>query len=317
MRLRIGAAALLLATACGQAVTPSSYTLPAQPLSACHVPAGGHLVATHGVGVRRDVAFATPYGEQRFDVYAPRNGRSDRPGVLVVHGGGWNTGDKTNVRVVSTALARAGFVAFAVGYTLAGPHHPGAPVQLDELRAAVRDIRAHDDRYGVDGTRVGALGSSAGAHLVMLLATTGTGACDTGDRLGAVVGWSGPYDLPALQHLADAGCKDGCRQVVPKLLAYTGCPLTSCGGTWDAASPVRHVDADDPPALLFASTREFVPPSQAREMSDALAAAGVPHDLVTLPGTRHAQAYRDDALPTTIRFLAQELAPGPAVGRRG
>ena len=317
MRLRIGAAALLLlATACGQAVTPSSYTFPAQPLTACHAPAGGHLVAARGVVVRRDVGFPTPYGEQRFDVYSPRNGRSDRPGVLVVHGGGWNTGDKANMRVVSSALARAGFVAFAVGYTLAGPHHPGAPAQLDELRAAVRDIRAHADRYGVDGTRVGALGSSAGAHLVMLLAT-GTGACDAGDRLGAAVGWSGPYDLPALQRLADAGCSDGCRQVVPKMLAYTGCPLTTCARTWDEASPVRDVDADDPPTLLFASTREFVPPSQAREMADALAAAGVPHDLVVLPGTRHAQAYRNDALPTSISFLAQELAPGSAVGHRG
>src|SRR5262249_59697942 len=93
----------------------------------------------------------------------------------------------------SNQLAQGGLVAFSVNYRLA-PAHP-FPAAVEDVEAAVAWVRKHAKDYGVDPKRIGALGGSAGAHLVGMLATDGGGSLKTGHRVaagGALAGAQGP-----------------------------------------------------------------------------------------------------------------------------
>lgn len=246
------------------------------------------------IRVERDLRYAGPDGPA-LDVYR-QDASGRRPAVLAIHGGSWRAGDKADVAPTAEALARAGFVAFATGYTLAGERRAGFPRQRRELRAAVRFVRREAARFGVDRRRVGALGISAGAHLAALVGTAARGPLTKGARLGAVVSWSGPFDLrgAALRQVLDREVVDflGCRD----------CPRRAA-----AASPLTHVSADDPPTMIVNSSDELVPAGQARRMARRLRAAGVPVELKILPGSLHAPLFEPTVLGPSIAFLRREL----------
>ncbi len=298
--------AILLAACGGSAKSPTP----------CRVPAGQVLKPASNVTVGRNIAYGTEAGQPLLlDVYRPSDPGSSRPGVLVVHSGGWVGGDKAAWALESASLAKAGFVAFDANYTLSTPSQPGWPLQLQELRTAVRWIRAHAAAYGVDPQHVGALGGSAGGNLVELLGGDASGPCTQGDRIGATVAWSGPTDLRGLDTGAFA-CLHGQRacggnglvSLIPAFLTrYLGCPASTCGQKWTAASPVNHASGDDPPTLLINSSAEVVPLDQVKAYGDELAAVRVPHTLIVYPGGAHAEAYAARAMAPTIRFLARYL----------
>ena len=271
--------------------------------------AGGSHTLAHGAQAKgslppgvvetADVQYAVAGGQPLLlDVYAPAD-VATHPSVLVVHGGGWQSGSKASMAQVSVQLAQAGFVAFDINYRLALPGGDAhAPAAIDDTRTALRWVRANAATYGGDPTHVGALGSSAGGNLVLLLGTTGT---PGDDRADAVVSWSGPTDLAPLA----AG-----RGTSERVQNYLGCTPAQCPEAYTAMSPALQVDAAAAPTLLFNSEHELVPLAQATEMQQNLAAAGVPATLQVFPGTRHALAYAADALPETVAFLQQQLEAG-------
>lgn len=246
------------------------------------------------VMVERDVRYAGQ-GGPALDVYRTDGDGPARPAVLAIHGGAWAAGDKDDVAPTALALANAGFVAFAVGYDLAGPARAGFPRQLRQVRAATRFVRRNARRYGVDRRRVGAVGISAGAHLAALAGTTGSGPLGRGARFGALVSWSGPFDLrpPRLPVL---------EREISWFLGCSPCPRRAA-----RASPIVHVSADDPPILIVNSTEELIPAAQARRMARRLRAAGVPARLLLLPGAVHAPLFEPLAIGPTIRFLRRRL----------
>jgi acetyl esterase/lipase len=254
----------------------------------------GSSDARDEVMVERDVRYAGPRGPA-LDVYRTDGGGPARPAVLAVHGGSWVAGDKGDVAPTALALANSGFVVFAVGYDLAGPARAGFPRQLRQVRAATRFVRRNAGRYGVDRRRVGALGISAGAHLAALAGVTGRGPLTRGARLGAIVSWSGPFDLrpPRLRVLS---------REIPWFLGCRDCPRRAA-----RASPLVHVSADDPPTLIVNSTEELIPASQARRMARRLRAAGVPAPLLLLPGALHAPLFEPLTIGPAVRFLRRRL----------
>lgn len=259
--------------------------------AAAHGPAGG------AVDVRRDVVYGVADGRPLLlDAYLPPPGHGRRPAVVMVHGGGWRTGDKESWAPEARKVAGRGWVAVSVNYRLDEPSP--FPAEVDDVQAAVRWVRAHAGELGVDPGRIAAVGDSAGGHLVAMLATLGEGPQDTGARIRAGAAWSPPTDLVALT--AGRGGGWAARLI--------GCAPLTCAGTLAAASPVTHVDATDAPLFLANSTDELVPLSQARAMADRLAAAGVDHRLVVYPGARHALDFRDDAWAPTVAFLEEHLA---------
>jgi len=250
----------------------------------------------NGVRVRKNLRYADGKSA-KVDVYRPAQSTRRVPGVLVVHGGAWTDGDKARMSSVSSRIARSGLIAYSVNYVLARDSRPGFPAQLRQLRSAVRWARRTSRRFGLDPRRIGALGTSAGGHLVGLLATKGRGALTNGPRVGAATTWSAPLDLVPLTET----------RMATSINTLLGCLSDPCPDRAAAASPIAHVSEDDPPMLVVNSRDELIPVSQARRMADRLAGAGVSTELRLLDGTAHAMAYADRAINRSIRFLRRAL----------
>ncbi|MCR9202770.1 MAG: SMP-30/gluconolactonase/LRE family protein [Planctomycetaceae bacterium] len=117
----------------------------------------------------RNVVYASDGPRQLLmDVFQPRSA-GPHPAFVVVHGGGWLNGDKTKFRALAIRLAERGYVTAAIEYRLGGEAH--FPAGIHDANAAVRFLRASADRYSVDPDRIGAVGGSAGGHLVGLMAS--------------------------------------------------------------------------------------------------------------------------------------------------
>lgn len=272
------------------------------------------------VSVMEDVPFSEEH-DLRMDVYMP-SGEGPFPGVMVIHGGGWFRGGKSLFAEEAQYLAERGFVAFAITYRLA-PENP-FPAALDDVQASVEFVREHSEEFNLDPDRVGALGGSAGGHLAAMLATVGEGARNEGSRVAAAVSWSGPMDLEATFQLSRNPQK-----VAERMSDFLDCDLVNsldeCQDVLQEASPISQVDPTDAPLFLTNAEREPIPLQQAVSMAEALAEAGVEHQLVEILGqhchSRSCENLRPSALAgatvleASVQWLEQWLQgqPGPTI----
>ena len=215
---------------------------------------------------------------QKMDLYLPASFPGPRPGVALIHGGGWQGGDKGFYAPSGRALAALGFVAFSLNYRLT----PAAryPAQADDVQRAVRWMRAHAAEYRLDPARVGALGDSAGGHLSLILGTQETR--DNSDpalaaqssRVQCVVDFYGPTDLTNVaQTVPQTDPQKYAAGVMRDLL---GGPPQEHLALARAASPLFSVDAKSAPTLIITGTDDpLVSPDQSERLADALHGVGV------------------------------------------
>jgi acetyl esterase/lipase len=241
-----------------------------------------------GVGlpeiVPRTIVYATVDGrELLMDVFTPpQRPHAPRPGVLVVHGGGWRGGARTEFSGLSRHLARLGYVVASIDYRLA-PASP-FPAARDDVAAAASALKAHAPELGLDAGRLALIGRSAGGQLALLAAYT------MGDpAVKGVVSFYGPTDLVyGYEHPADPRVFDS----TAALVAFLGGHLVDRGATYKIASPIAYVARTSPPTLLIHGTPdELVEVEQSRRLDRRLNEAGVPHLLVELPWASHGCDY--------------------------
>jgi len=266
----------------------------------------GFIVATRdtgGVEIRRDIAFKQVDGETlSLDAYLPTT-EGPHPAVILIYGGGWIMGNKADWDAYGRYLAEQGFAAFALQYRLA-PAHP-FPAAADDFRDGTAWVREHALEFGIDPARLGAVGGSAGGQLAALLATEGSGPLDQGSRVAAAVAWAGPMDLHPSQFPAETQ---------GYISAFLACAPANCReDTIDAASPIDHLDASDPPMLIAHGDVDLlIPLNQAQRMDAALQAAGVPHQLLVVPGAGHDEKLLPGVFEPTTQFLREQLRqPSP------
>jgi acetyl esterase/lipase len=120
------------------------------------------------------VTYARPGGEElKADIWRPHGGvvadaAEGRPAVIVVHGGGWRSGERGDFPLWNAWLASRGYVVFDIDYRLSPP--PSWRDAPADVRCAVRWVKENAARYGVDADRVALMGRSAGGHLALLTA---------------------------------------------------------------------------------------------------------------------------------------------------
>ncbi len=205
--------------------------------------------------------------------------------IVALHGGGWRRLDKSGYgsRIASAFVAQ-GYVVVAPNYPLSSPGNPTWPMNIEDLQAAVRWVRQNAGTFDLDAGRIVAMGESAGANLADLL---GTGSPSAGPATSvdsaaveAVVSFSAPTDLAALYTASPAA-----GVAVAQML---GGPPAAVPGSYAAASPVDQVSPGDPPTFLVHGANDpLVPVSQSEELAAALTSAGVPNQLVVIPGAGH------------------------------
>lgn len=241
------------------------------------------------VRVMRDIAYAA-YGSRqlKLDVYVPSNDRPARrvPGILVVRGGGWQAGDKEAFGFIAGRLASEGFVATSIEYRTAS--EAKYPAAVHDLKAAVRWLRANASKFDVDPDHLGAIGGSAGGHLVALLGTSSEVTSLEGDGGNNNVS-SAVQAVVAMACVCDLGVKDNA------VRAFIGEPLDAREGSLREGSPIAHVDRRSAPLLLMHSpTDPVVPYRLSSEMQAKYKQTGVPVtlDAIDAPGTH---AFWNDA----------------------
>lgn len=274
----------------------------------------GRFVAVDGEGTSDAQSGAWPPGEVEknvvygmisglallMDVYYPE--RPNGTGIVVIPGSGWYAPFGYGVQDLKEAGpwgAHRWVLSpfFDAGYTLFVINHRAAPrfqypAAVEDAQRAVRFVRHHADRFGVDPKRLGAKGGSSGGHLVSLLGTLdGEGDPEAPDpvsresaKVQAVVASAAPADMREFDSSMGVGA-------VTSFMGY-GIPRGAVAKEWRnayrEASPIEHVSPDDAPFFLMHGEEDSVVPfRQAISMRDALREVGVDVELLRIPGGDH------------------------------
>lgn len=223
------------------------------------------------------------------------------PLVVFVHGGGWTSGNKGQLRQLDAfdTLLESGYSFASVNYRLAPDYQFPAPVI--DVKCAVRHLRANATSYGIDPERIGVAGFSAGAHMALLTGVTdSTAGFDVGQydgvssAVGAVVDMNGPADMAQLGEFNPA--------VVRNAFAESAEVLTQ-------ASPIAHLDSDDPPVLILHGDADTtVPVEQAIVLDERLTEFGIEHTTTIIPGGVHRLPVGPTYTTAMLDFLDRHLA---------
>jgi len=219
---------------------------------------------------------------QQLDLYVPRVAITrPLPLAMYVHGGGMTAGDKSDINpIFLNGLASAGYAVASVNYRLAPGSH--FPAQIEDVKCAIRYLRAEAPKYGINGTEMFAFGTSVGGQLVALAALTGSHSkFDVGpysaepSNLLAVVDMFGPANLT---EGASGFSSSDIQQVFGN----------DDHGELVLASPTHYVAPNSPPILLVQGDDDTkVLKSQAIELYRDLKAAGDPTQLVLVQNMGH------------------------------
>jgi acetyl esterase/lipase len=264
--------------------------------------------------VLRDVEFAR-VGDLplRLDVYLPA-GTKQPPVVVWVHGGAWRSGSKENPPVLPLVERR--LAVASVEYRLS----PVAefPAQVHDIKAAIRFLRAKSGELGIGAERIAIAGSSAGGHLAALVGVTNGhkrlegaigGYLDQSSDVQAIVDFYGPANLTTI--LAQS-TPHGLRVRTPALALLLGGPPETKVDLAQLASPVMHVDAGDPPLLMFHGDQDpQVPINQSHELQGAYRKHKLPATFEVVHGGAHGgkEFFTAEQIAQVAEFLSVHLRP--------
>jgi len=213
------------------------------------------------------------------DFYPAARGAGPAACVVVIHGGGWDSGDRRQLPGLNHWLARQGYAVAAVSYRLA-PAHPW-PAQREDMLAALAWLKAHADRLGLDPARLVLLGRSAGGQIATAVGYLGDPA------VRGVIALYAPHDM---RFAWSVSRPDDALNSLRLMRQYLGGPPEAREAIYDSASGQLLVKAGrTPPTLLVHGTIDtLVWVRHSRRLAARLAEAGVPHLLLELPWATHA-----------------------------
>jgi acetyl esterase/lipase len=230
------------------------------------------------------------------------------PVVIWVHGGAWRSGSRTNVPIAE--LCMDGFAIASVDYRLSVD--AAFPAQVHDIKAAIRFLKANSDKYALDPDHFFIAGASAGGHLAALVGVSAgvqelEG--DVGQHLSAtsnvraIVSF---YGASNLQSILSQSTPHGLSVRVPALqLLLRGQP-EQLPKLARLASPVAHVDRNDPPLLLIHGDQDRqMPINQSHELHGAYKKAGLDVVFRVVHGGAHGGAgfYDREQIQMVFEFL--------------
>lgn len=280
--------------------------------------------------VSRDVGYGKVDGhELLLDLYLPALGNADKqhkaasnrkiPCIIFVHGGGWKGGDKKSARQNAAWLTEHGFAVASINYRLTNTAQ--WPAQINDCYEAVRWVRRNAEVYGIDPDRIGAFGTSAGAHLAALMGTrVFPGEESVSSRVQAVCDWFGPSELMTMppnnigngRTAADVANSNGA-----KLLGATVREVPDLAAD---ASPIDHVSRNSAAFLIVHGDEDpGVPVLQSIRLHRKLVASGALSELHVVKGGKHGgELFRtNDVKQRVLYFFQRSLmknwnqGPGP------
>jgi acetyl esterase/lipase len=234
-------------------------------------------------------------------------GTGPYPAVVVIHGGGFSSGDRMGYDALILRLAQHGYVAASVDYRLAPATQFPAPVQ--DVKAAVKYLRANAQKFSIDPNRIGAIGDSAGGTLALLLGLTpgfpefegGGPNRDVSARISCVVTYSALTDFA---HIA------GKTAETETLAGFLGGSFENTRTAYMLASPINWATPQAPAVLAIHGTKDSVVPiEQSERLVEQLKRTGAKAELLALDGAGHELQGRDAAMAEerALAFLDEHL----------
>lgn len=236
----------------------------------------------------------------RMTLLVPRTAEK-KPAIIYFPGGGFTTTDYEKFIEMRFALAKAGFVVAAAEYRVVPNKFPAI---LEDGKSAVRFLKAHANAYGIDASKIGVLGDSAGGYLSQMVAVTGNEKqFDKGDNLhvdSTVQAAATLYGISDLRNIG-AGFDEAIQKVhqspavTEALLVngvafneYPGASILSDSDKALAASSLGHIKKNLPPFLIMHGTEDkLVSPVQSEQLYEALKQNGNRVTYVKVEGAAH------------------------------
>ncbi|MBL8179717.1 MAG: alpha/beta hydrolase [Bryobacterales bacterium] len=258
-----------------------------------------------GVKIVNDIAYREGSAAWKLDLAMPDTpSATPRPAVVVIHGGGWRNGDKRTGmwKDLPIEFAKQGYVSVSLNYRFVTEAR--LPACIEDVKCAVRWLRAHAKDYNVDPNRIGAYGNSAGAHLAAMLALAGPNAKLEGD---------GPYR----EH--SSAVQAAVISATPVDFLDWGAPRAGTGN-WDNlfggppetvmerarnSMPLTYVHAGAPPMLIVhGNADKTVPISQSEKLARALKQAGARNFMFLIVDGAGHNAFAEGGSVTRGAMLA-------------
>ncbi|MBQ9368944.1 MAG: alpha/beta hydrolase [Victivallales bacterium] len=277
------------------------------------------------IGIQENIPYLDEGRKELLDLYYPADAKPDDlfPGIVIIHGGGWTGGQRNANREINIAsnLVRMGYVCVSIDYILSKNRSPSWPRNFMDCKTAVQWLRVNATKLKLNPAKIGCIGGSAGGHLSALLAvggkdmklepTTPYGAVDTSIQAG--VNLYGIMELGTWHFTKQDGTpiEDQFRR--PGFLGKT---YEEDPELWKFASPINHLDKNDPPILQIHGLGDLVVDWwQARDMKKALDEIGIENELMLVPGIGHTFAlqhpgnnnFPKEIRPAVIRFYDRHL----------
>lgn len=320
LRAMLGTLALasMLGGCTGAPASPSgtitAATATASPAAGTSIPSSPTGIPISAPKYLRNIAYATASPSEALDLSIPTSGSGPYPLVILIHGGAFKVGDKIDdgPNADADASLAKGYATASLNYRLTGDAIFPAAVQ--DVKAAVRFLRANAAKYGLDPTRFAVWGRSAGGNLAALIGTTGDqatifddpslGNAGTSGAVQAVIDWYGPSDFLVLDSQMTANTPAGCLgQTEPHDPAdspesiYLGGAIQKVPSGAKAASPITYLaTAKTLPVFSLAAGDSdcLIPHEQSEILNTALKATGATSTFTLIPG-----AYHNDLLIAT------------------
>jgi len=269
-------------------------------------------------GARVDIldgqVYATRGGQElQYDLYRPMDDAGPRPLVVLVHGGSWRSGERTDLIEWCYDLAAHGYAATTIDYRLT-KNGVVFPAPVSDVLAAIRFFRGQAVTCGIDASRVAVFGMSAGGQLALLAGLTNDASVFDSDRpagesagVKCVLDLFGPTDFTVDPSTVEP-------DQIQRVERYLGKSIAEAGELLRVASPITYVRTDGPPVLVIHGDSDMtVPVDQARRLIAAMNAVGEANVYLEVPGMDHipgaiwqgefAQGYRS----TVLDFLRERL----------
>jgi len=238
----------------------------------------------------RDIEYAqVGTNSLKLDLHLP-DGKARAPLIVWVHGGAWRSGSKTSMPLAK--LVEEGYAVASVDYRLST--QAKFPTQIHDLKAAIRFLRGHGDQWSLPSQKIVIAGDSAGGHLAALVGVS-NGHTELEGEVGSNRGQSSDvqgimsfYGGANLTTILKQSTPHGLNVRVPALDLLLGGQPEDVPELARLASPVFHVDRNDPPLLLLHGDQDpQMPINQAHELCGAYRKVNAPVEFEVVHGAGH------------------------------
>lgn len=278
------------------------------------VEAPQYSVVTGVTFAQVDAWFGHTRRDLKMDIIYPEDKTKKYPCVVWICGGAWIRLDRSAHLAYLTELARSGFVVASVEYRTT--NEGTFPIQLTDVKAGIRYLKALSDRYNIDPDRFGVMGESAGGYLAAMAALAEDKAFDVGafteysSKVQAACPWYPPSDVTGFQYPSPVEAAASMESLLlgKNVMLNQEEALTIC--------PVSFVTKDAPPFLIIHGDNDHtVPFSQGELLHDKLESAGADVKLLVLEGADHADMpfFQEELWQRIIAFFQEKLGKAKAV----